>query len=141
MISTTSTSCKMQTLILCYFSSCIFHSLNKGQTISKAIHGFLNDQNSINWVKKIFRVVSFVRFLGELSTPEISFQIYWPLAKKREGRNEICRQPFNLLKSFSKSKFYQSMIQIFWIRIVCIPPNFKALKSQNRWLAQKCFVS
>ena len=38
-----------------------------------------NEQNSLSWVKKKLRILSFVRFLGELRTPYIAFEIYWSL--------------------------------------------------------------
>ena len=39
-----------------------------------------NERNSLSWVKKMLRIMSFVCFLEEFRTLEIAFEIYWPLA-------------------------------------------------------------
>ena len=50
----------------------------KGQKILKANY-FKKRKNSLSWVEKMLRIVSFVCFLEELMWTYIAFEIYWPL--------------------------------------------------------------
>ena len=38
-----------------------------------------NERNSLSWASSLLRIVSSVRFLGELRRPKTAFDIYWPL--------------------------------------------------------------
>ena len=43
-----------------------------------------NEQNSISCVKKMPRIVGFIRFLEELRRPKIAFEIYRPLSRMKK---------------------------------------------------------
>ena len=46
-----------------------------------------NERNSLSWVEKMLRIVSFVRFLEELRRPLNTFEIYWPLGGTENVNN------------------------------------------------------
>ena len=58
--------------------SCFEFCPVKGQTISKADYGVHNSLQKANEThcSKMLRIVSFVRFWGELRRPQIAFEIY-----------------------------------------------------------------
>ena len=70
-----------------YFDMIISHQKRRNLRLAKKVRKSLkkimvfarlpkNENNSLSWVKKMLRIVSFVRFLGKLRTPKIAFEIY-----------------------------------------------------------------